>query len=205
MSSEVATGRRMNGRRDVHSFSRPNGCTAGDLGVLQLVHLTVVPTDSARALREARRQPVEGEVDDRRRIERHHLAHEQPADDRDAERMAELGSHARAEGERQTAEERRHRRHHDRPKAQEARLVDRVLRRLAFLALGLEREVDHHDGVLLDDADQEDDADERDDVELAARDQEGEDRADARRGQRREGSSAGGRSSRRGSRARCRR
>ena len=35
---------------------------------------------------------------------------------------------------------------------------------LPSLALGLEREVDHHDRVLLHDADQQDDADERDDV-----------------------------------------
>ncbi len=36
------------------------------------------------------------------------------------------------------------------------------------VALGLEREVDHHDGVLLDDADQQDDADERDHRQLRA-------------------------------------
>ena len=30
-----------------------------------------------------------------------------------------------------------------------------------LLALGLKREVDHHDGVLLDDPDQKDDADQR--------------------------------------------
>ena len=36
----------------------------------------------------------------------------------------------------------------------------------AFLAFGLEREIDHHDGVLLDDADQQHDADQRDDAEI---------------------------------------
>ena len=54
------------------------------------------------------------------------------------------------------------------------------------LALGLQREVDHHDGVLLHDADQQDDADQRDDVEVVAGDQQRQDRADAGRGQRRE-------------------
>ena len=44
-------------------------------------------------------------------------------------------------------------------------------RRLAFLAFGFEREVDHHDGVLLHDADQQDDADERDDVEILVADE----------------------------------
>ena len=34
-----------------------------------------------------------------------------------------------------------------------------LARRHAFVALGVEREVDHHDRVLLDDADQQDDAD----------------------------------------------
>ena len=51
-------------------------------------------------------------------------------------------------------------------------------------ALGVEREVDHHDRVLLDDADQQDDADERDDVNSVPADHQGEQRADARRGQR---------------------
>src|SRR2546421_456641 len=49
-----------------------------------------------------------------------------------------------------------------------------------------EREVDHHDPVLLHDADQEDDADERDDVELRPADDQGEDRSHAGGGQRRE-------------------
>ena len=56
---------------------------------------------------------------------------------------------------------------------------------LAFLALGFEREVDHHDGVLLHDADQQDDADQRDDAEIGVADHQGQQRADARRGQRR--------------------
>jgi hypothetical protein len=40
-----------------------------------------------------------------------------------------------------------------------------------FLALRLQGEIDHHDGVLLDDADQEDDADEGDDAEVVAEEQ----------------------------------
>ena len=63
------------------------------------------------------------------------------------------------EHQRQRAEHRGHGRHHDRPEAQQAGLIDRLARRLALVALGLEREVDHHDGVLLDDADQQNDAD----------------------------------------------
>ena len=59
-------------------------------------------------------------------------------------------------------------------------------RRLAFVALGVQREVDHHDGVFLDDADQQDDADERDDAEVGAAEHQREQRADAGRRQRRE-------------------
>ena len=61
--------------------------------------------------------------------------------------------------QRQRAEQRRERRHQDRPEALQAGLVDRLLRRQPALALGFEREVDHHDAVLLHDADQQDDAD----------------------------------------------
>ena len=41
----------------------------------------------------------------------------------------------------------------NRPGAARQALEDRLARRLALFALGLQREVDHHDGVLLDDAD----------------------------------------------------
>ena len=56
----------------------------------------------------------------------------------------------------------RHRRHHDRAEAQQARLADRVQRRLAVAAFGGDGEVHHHDAVLLHDADQQDHADQRD-------------------------------------------
>ena len=85
------------------------------------------------------------------------------------------------------AEQRRHRRHHDRAEAQQARLVDRLLGRLALLALRLEREVDHHDRVLLHDADQQDDADQRDRRSRSLPvEHQREDRAHAGRRQRRE-------------------
>jgi hypothetical protein len=72
---------------------------------------------------------IEREIDDRRGEERQRLGEDQAADHRDAERMADLGAHAPADHQRQRAEERRHRRHHDRAKAQKARLEDRVARR----------------------------------------------------------------------------
>jgi hypothetical protein len=55
-----------------------------------------------------------------------------------------------------------------------------------LLALGLQREVDHHDAVLLDDADQQDDADQRDHRQVEVEDHQHQQRADAGRRQRRE-------------------
>src|SRR6516162_10648949 len=100
------------------------------------------------------REAFEIEVDDRRRVERQPLRDEQAADDRDAERPPKLRAGALSKRDRHRAEQRRKRRHHDRPEAQQASLVDRLPRALAFYALGLQGEVDHHDRVLLDDADQ---------------------------------------------------
>jgi hypothetical protein len=56
---------------------------------------------------------------------------------------------------------------------------DRLPGRLALLALGVQGEVDHHDGVLLDDADQQDDADDADHAQLMAGHQQGQQGADA--------------------------
>ncbi len=53
-----------------------------------------------------------------------------------------------------------------------------------LLALGHQREVDHHDRVLLHDADQEDDPDQRHDVELHPAQHQRQQRAHPRRGQR---------------------
>ena len=50
----------------------------------------------------------------------------------------------------------------------------------------VEREINHHDRVLLDDADQQDDADQRDHAEFRPANQQRENRADSRRRQRRE-------------------
>src|SRR3954467_115814 len=45
-------------------------------------------------------QPIEIEIDHRRRVERQHLADQQPADDRDTERPTKLVALARAHDER---------------------------------------------------------------------------------------------------------
>ena len=58
--------------------------------------------------------------------------------------------------------------------------------RLAAVALGFQREVDHHDGVLLHDADEQNDADQRDDVEIFLADEKRQNGAHAGGGQRRQ-------------------
>jgi hypothetical protein len=56
--------------------------------------------------------------------------------------------------QRHRAQHRGHRRHQDRPQAQQAGLADRDIGRQAVLALELQRDVDHQDRVFHDDADQ---------------------------------------------------
>ena len=107
----------------------------------------------------------------------------QPADHRDAQRLAQLGAGAGAERDRQRAHQRGKRRHHDRPEAQQAGLGRSPRRRRRPVAPQRQRHVDHHDGVLLDDADQHQQADHRDDREVEAEQPSAQQRADRRRRQ----------------------
>jgi len=100
--------------------------------------------------------------------------------------MPQFGSGTCAEHQRQCAENGGHGGHQDRPESQQAGLVDRLTRRFAFPALGIKREVDHHDRVLLHDADQEDDSDNGDDGEVIAGQHQRQQRADSGRRQGRE-------------------
>src|SRR5438034_4781328 len=67
-------------------------------------HRSDAPRRSRGAPRAA--EAVEREVDDGRRVERQQLAHDEAADDGDAERLPQLGAHAAAERERHAAEQR---------------------------------------------------------------------------------------------------
>ena len=104
-------------------------------------------------------RPVHVEINDRRRVQRQELREQQAADDRDAHRPAQFRAGAVFQRQRQRAEQRGHRRHHDRTEPQQAGLVNRFLRRQSLLALRIQREINHHDRVLLHDADQQDDPD----------------------------------------------
>jgi len=163
--SDVATGLRIKGAEKLEETCRCSGRRL--LNGIADVKL------------EAAAKPVKSEVDDRGGIEGQQLAENQAANDGDAEWTAQLGTDAGSERKRQTAEQRGHRGHHDGPETQQAGFVNGVERRLAFLAFSFEREVNHHDGVFLDDADQQDDANERDDAKFRATKQEGKDGADS--------------------------
>src|SRR5204863_9895020 len=103
------------------------------------------------------------------------LAHDQAADNGEAERMTQLRADAAADHQRQRAEERCEGSHEDRPEAQQASLTYGVERSLSLETLRIQREVDHHDRVLLHDSYEKNDADHGDDAELlAANEQRGE-------------------------------
>ena len=156
-SSEVPTGRRMNGSE---MFMDEWFCRH-----------SCVPADAARRPRHASHpcsEAIQVKINDRRRVERQELREQQAADDGDAQRLAQFRASAVFQGQRQRAEQRRQGGHHDRPKPQQTRLIDGFFRRQTFVALGVEREVDHHDRVLLHDADEQDDADERDQRKIVA-------------------------------------
>src|SRR5579863_1274251 len=96
---------------------------------------------------------VEVEEDDRGRVEGQRLRDDEPADDGDPQRVAQLRAFAGAERQRQRAEQGGEGGHHDRAEAQEASLLDR-LAGVAPLALRGKREIDHQNRVLLHDADE---------------------------------------------------
>src|SRR6266496_4872963 len=85
---------------------------------------------------------IEGQIDDRRGIKSEHLRNNQAADDSNAERLSQFAANAHADGERQCAEERGHRCHHDGTKANETRLVNRFFGTESFVAFRVEREID---------------------------------------------------------------
>src|ERR1700722_18314530 len=127
----------------------------------------------------AKPELVESEINDGRGVEGEELTHDEAADDADAERATKFGTGAGAEGQRESAEEGGHGGHEDGAEAQHAGLEDGVFGAFAAFALGLQGKIDHHDGVFLDDADQQNDADDGDDVEVLLEKHEREHGADA--------------------------
>src|SRR5215470_1787953 len=125
---------------------------------------------------------VEVEIDHRSDVQRQQLGYEKAADYRNAKRLPQFGTGAGAERDRQRAEDRREARHHDGPEPQQAGLPYRFLGGESY-STALEGEIDHHDGVFLDDADQHHDADHGDDREIHLEHDQHDQRADTRRRQ----------------------
>ena len=168
VSRVVATGRRMNG---AEMFMCPPPARLAAI------------LNRLGARLNAMADAIEEDVDDRRGVERKHLAQQQSAHHGNAQRAPQLRSHARAHRQRNARQQRGHGGHHDGTEAQQAGLVDRVGRVHAALALALQREVHHHDAVLLHNADQQNDADDGHDAQVLLEKDEGQQRAHARRGQ----------------------
>src|SRR3984957_577423 len=124
-------------------------------------------------------EPIEREINDRRCIEREKLTHDKSAHDGNAKRAAQFGTGARSERQRQSAKERGHGGHENRTKSQHAGFEYGVFGAFAGFALGLQSKIYHHDGILLDDADQQDNADDRNDIEILFEQHESENGADA--------------------------
>src|SRR5208282_3339371 len=124
-------------------------------------------------------QAVEREINDRRGVEREHLAQNQSADNGDAERIAEFRTRTSAENQRQSAKEGGHGGHQNGTKAQDASLKNGIPRAFAIDPFGGQRKVDHQNGVLLDDTDQQNNADHGDNAKVLVKDHECKDGADS--------------------------
>ena len=134
--------------------------------------------------RKAQGQAIKPEINDRGRVERQQLAQEEPADHGDPQGPAQFRTHAGAQRQGHAAQQRRHGGHHDGPEAQQAGLIDGVHRRHTFLALRLQGKIDHHDAVLLHNADEQDQANQRNHAEINPADHERQQGAHTRRRQR---------------------
>ena len=147
--------------------------------------LTAAAAAAAAMIAQPGPQSIKVQINDRRRVQRQYLTEDEAADDGNSERPTKFAAVAEADGERQRTEQGRIGGHHDRPEAQEARLENRLRRGKAATALSFQRKVDHHDGIFLDEADEQDDADQTDDAEFGVTDHQRQHRANAGRWQRR--------------------
>src|SRR5258708_36538872 len=93
---------------------------------------------------------VESEINNWRGVKRKKLAHDEAADDTDAEGAAKFGTGAGAKGQRESAKEGSHGGHQDGAEAQHARLEDGVFGAFAAFAFGFQGKMSYHDGVFRD-------------------------------------------------------
>nr|GEY79798.1 hypothetical protein [Tanacetum cinerariifolium] len=131
-------------------------------------------------------QPIKVQIDDRGGEQRQHLADQQAADHDQAQWLAQLGPGAGCEHQGYRAEQRGQGGHENRPEAQQRRFIDGGLWVDPAIALSIEGEVDHHDRVLFDDADQQNDADDGDHAQVVTAEDQRQQSTDGRRRQGRE-------------------
>src|SRR5271168_2259831 len=109
-----------------YSFESIRTALGSSLSMMKHVHLF--------SLR-AKTKPVERQINDGRGVQREQLAHDQPADNRDSQWAAKLGTGSRPQREGYRAKESGHRRHQDGTKTEHAGLKNCIRGRLPFLAL----------------------------------------------------------------------
>jgi hypothetical protein len=124
----------------------------------------------------------EEEVDHRGGVEGKDLREQQASDDRDAQGLAQFRAGSDPEGQRDGAEQCRHRGHHDRAEADDAGFVDRLSGLIPSTRSASRAKSIIMMAFFLHDAHQENDADEGDQREVRAREQQRHQCPDARRG-----------------------
>src|SRR4030095_15900945 len=136
-------------------------------------------------------KPIEVEIDYRRRIKRKRLAHDQPANNGIAQRLAQFRPGAMSDNKWDASEQRGHCSHHDRSETQQACAADCGHWRKTQLTLANKSEINKHNAVLFDDADKENDPDQCNKREVEAEAPQHGERAKPGRRQRRQNGDGG--------------
>src|SRR5690606_9939992 len=144
LSNMVATGRAMKG---AERFMASGFRLPAQPSCFHLLPCRVPPGETTA-------QPIEEQIDHWRGEQGQQLAEQQTADQYQPQRLTQFGTGAGGEHQRNRTEQCGQGSHQNRPEAQQGRAEDGVLRAHALMTFGLQREVDHHDRVLLDDTDQ---------------------------------------------------
>jgi hypothetical protein len=118
-------------------------------------------------------------IDDRREIERHQLRKQQAADNHEPEGLSRFAACPIADRDRDSSQHGRHGGHHNRPEADQAALVNCLHGRQSLLPFRLQRKIDLHDGILLDDSDQHDQSDKGINIQIEMEQEQGNQRAEA--------------------------
>ena len=126
-------------------------------------------------------EPVKSQVKHRCGVEGQELTDNKSTDNTDPKRLPELRPSTGPQGQRQSSKKSRHGGHQDWAKAEQTCFKNGISRALPLLPFHLEGEIDHHDGVLFDNADQQHDADDGNHVEIDSEKRQGQHGAHARR------------------------